>query len=219
MRVAERGFSALLIPFIITVLFLVGAVVFGGWAYSKMVDYRDNVNAKINTAVAAAKDAEGKAKDAQFAEEEKRPLRTYTGPAAYGSIKIQYPKTWSAYIADDSNGSPFVNGYFYPDHVPDIQSRSSAFALRVQIVDQSYSVVLSGVEGFVQQGKTKVTPYAAAKVPSIVGSRIDGELPNQKNGSMIVLPLRNTTLELWTEAPSFQNDFDTIILPNFSFSP
>jgi hypothetical protein len=216
---ADRGFSILIIPLVVAVLFLIGAAAFGAWAYSKMQDYKNNVNSKVSAAVTIAKQQESTAKDAEFVQKEKLPLRTYTGPSAYGSVTIKYPKTWSVYVADDRNSSPFVDGYFFPSVVPDTQSPNSAFAVRIQVVQESYSSVLSTLADYVKQNKTQVTPYKSPNVPGVVGARVDGQLSGLKNGSMIVLPLRNMTLELWTEAPQFQDDFNKNILPNFTFSP
>lgn len=215
----QRGFSALVVPFSLAVIFLITAVIFGGWAYAKMLDYKNNVNAKISTAVATAKQQEDTAKDAAFAEQEKQPLKAYVGPTAYGSLTINYPKTWSGYVVDTRNSSPFIDGYFYPNVVPDTQSQNSSFALRVQMVQDSYSTVLNSLSTYVQSGKAKVTPYAAPKVPSVVGARVDGNLNGSKTGTMIILPVRNMTLKIWTEAPQFQNDFSNYILPNFTFAP
>jgi len=57
------------------------------------------------------------------------------------------------------------------------------------------------------------------KVPGVIGVKVTGALGNGKSGTMVVIPLRNMTLKLWTEAPSFQQDFNTNILPNLSFAP
>lgn len=215
----ERGFSVLIIPLILSVLLLIGTGIFGGWAYSKMLDYKNNVDAKIVAAVQVAKQQEDAAKDAAFAQVEKNPLKIYTGPEAYGSVTIDYPKTWSAYVSDTSNASPYVDGYFNPNVVPNAQAQSSAFALRVQVVQESYSSVLATETSYVQSGKATVMAYHAPKVPNIVGARIDGKLSDLKSGSMIILPLRNMTLKIWTETPATQGDFNNIILPNFTFAP
>jgi hypothetical protein len=53
----------------------------------------------------------------------------------------------------------------------------------------------------------------------VVGSRIDGEISQKKQGAMIVMPMRDKTLRLWTESRDYVADFDNIILPGFSFSP
>ncbi len=52
-------------------------------------------------------------KDNEFIVREKQPLQTYTGPSAFGSISVKYPKTWSAYV-DETNSSTPVDGYFHP---------------------------------------------------------------------------------------------------------
>lgn len=216
---SQRGFSVLIIPLCVIVIFLIAAVIFGGWAYGKMQDYKNNVDAKVQAAVATAKQQEDTAKDAEFDQQYKLPLASYTGPSAYGSIVLKYPKTWSAYVVDDRGGSPYIDGYFYPHILPDLQSATSAFALRLQVVQDSYSSVLDNLANSVQSGVTKVAPYKVPKVPSVIGVKVTGTLGNGKTGTMVIIPLRNTTLELWTEAPSFQQDFDTNILPNFTFAP
>src|SRR4051794_28439176 len=100
MKSEAGAINALLLPLLVALLLLVGVAVFGVWAFGSRQDYKDNVDAKIATAVASAKVDEDKVKDAQFAEESKNPLKTYTGPAAYGSVTINYPKTWSGYVRD-----------------------------------------------------------------------------------------------------------------------
>jgi hypothetical protein len=215
----EGGFSALITPLVISVLLAIGAAVFGFWAYGKMLDYKNNTDAKVATAVQAAKQQEDTVKDAAFAEAQKNPLSKYTGPGTYGSVSVSYPRTWSAYVADDSVGSPYVDGYFNPSVVPDIRGQNSAFALRIQVVQQSYSTTLTSLTSFVQSGTAKVSPYHLPKVPNVIGVRVDGKLDTLRSGSMVILPLRNMTLKIWTETPSTQSDFNNIILPNFTFAP
>lgn len=221
MRTSDKsGFTLLIVPFIISLLLLIGAVVFGASTYGKMLDYKNNVNAKINTAVTAAKQQEVNTKDAQFAQAEKYPLKTYNSSATYSSVSVKYPNTWSAYVIDDTNASPYVSGYFYPNTVPDTQSPTVDFALRMQVLQDSYGSVLNGVKEDVQQGLTTVSPYKAPNVPGVVGSEIIGQLPSiSRTGTMVVLPLRTLTLELWTEGSQFETDFSNIVLPNFTFSP
>jgi hypothetical protein len=112
-----------------------------------------------------------------------------------------------------------VDGYFQPDFVPSINSQTAAFALRLQVVQQTYDQALMQFSSLAKQGKVTVTPFKAAKVPSVVGVRIDGQIFPSKKGSMILLPLRDKTFKLWTESDSFTPDFNNNILPNFSFSP
>lgn len=216
---SQQGISVLAVPLALSVLFLIGAIAFGAWAYMHMQDYKNNVDAKVSTAVTQAKQQEDQAQQALYAQKEKSPYRTYKGPSAYGSILVTYPKTWSAYVVDDQNSSPYVNGYFYPNTVPDTQGQNAVFALRIQVVQDTYSGVLGQAQNLVQNKQATVEPYSLPKVSSVVGARVSGELPNQRTGTMVILPLRNMTLEVWTESADFQDDFQNIILPNLTFAP
>lgn len=215
----ERGSTGLGALLALTALLLVGAAAFGVWAFLGYQDYKNNFDTKLASQVAIARQQEDQAKDAAFAEAAKSPLSTYNGPSIYGSVTIQYPKTWSGYVADSDNSSPFVNGYFYPGVVPDVTQTSSVFALRVEVVDSSYSSELNNYTSYVQQGTAKVSPYAAPKVPNITGVIITGQLANGKTGELVMIPLRNMTLKIWTESSRFTGDFTNYILPNFTFKP
>jgi hypothetical protein len=221
MRVRNQtgAINILLIPVVLLSLFFIGAVSFGIWAYQSRQDYKTNTDQKVDAAVVVAKQQESTVKDKEFAEKEKSPLKGYTGPSAYGSVSIQYPKTWSAYVSDDTNSDPYVNGYFSPGVVPNVTNEKAVFALRVQVVQQSYSDVLTEFQSTVDEGKATVSPYKLPKVPSVVGSRVEGQVEENKTGSMILLPMRDKTLKIWTNASQFRGDLDTYILPNITFSP
>lgn len=216
------GISGVAVSLIFCVLLLLGALGFGLWAFMGRADYKNNVDEKISAAVTVAKTEEATKKDKEFLEKEKEPLRIYTGPQAYGSITMSYPKTWSGSVDDSSgSGQTLVDGYFHPHIVPGVNNQSSTFALRFQVVSQSYSQVLESLKTLQQnkQKPTQVTPYALPKLPNVVGVMVKGALPKEKTGVMVVLPLRSQTLQIWTEGDSYQGDFNNIILPNFTFSP
>jgi len=197
--------------------FLVIVLVFGIWAFAGRQDYKNNTDAKITAAVAVAKQQEDTSKDAQFAQESKNPLRTYNGPQAYGSLVIKYPNTWSGYVDSNGSGSAPLDGYFYPGIVPAIGADSSVFALRVQVLPQSYSQAVQAATSGTGQ---VVSAYALPQVPKTVGVKVTGTLPDSsKTGTLVILPLRDQALEIWTEGTQFTDDFNNSILPNFSFSP
>jgi hypothetical protein len=211
--------NVLVIPLILVILLLIGAAGFAFWAYGERTDYKDNVDVKIADAVAIAQQKVSTQKDKEFAQKEKYPYHTYTGPSAYGSLVVKYPKTWSAYIATQNNGATPISGYFFPNQVPTITDQNNSFALRVAVVQQPYSAILQQIQIYVQQKKTTAHVYRSPNVPNVIGTRFDGQIGAQKQGSMVVMPYRDKTLELWAEDASFKADFDNIILKNFSFSP
>ena len=203
----------------VTVVLLIGAISFGAWAFSGRQDYKNNTDQKIANAVTIAKQKEDSAKDVVFAETQKNPLRTYEGPEAYGSIKLQYPKTWSGYVDSTGGATALVDGYFYPGEVPSTSNQSSVFALRVQVINLPYSQALSNLSSAQQNGKVTVEAYALPKVPKAIGVKASGTFPNGKAGEEVLLPLRSETLQLSTDGTLFTSDFEKNILPNFTFSP
>ena len=221
MKSSQRGeINLLLIPLILVTLALFGAAYFGYWAYQGKQDYKNNVDQKIAAATQVSNQQLTAKLNAQFAQEEKNPLKTYTGPGSFGSMQFKYPKTWSAYINVDSSSDTPIDGYFYPDVVPntgaDGSTSSTNFALRVQVLQQTYSDTL---QNYQSQGQVAISPYRMPKVPSVIGVMITGQIQPTKTGTLIVLPLRTMTLEVWTESSQFQQDLTNIILPNFTFTP
>jgi hypothetical protein len=218
-RLDQQGSSTgWLIAFIISTFLFVGVAIFGFWAFSERNDYKNNTDAKVVAAVEEAQQQTSAAKTKEFEEKEKNPYRTYVGPGAYGSISISYPKTWSAYVDETSTGASIIDGYYNPATVPAIQSKAN-FALRVQVITQSYTQIVTTLSQQLKNGKFKMVPYRADKVPSVTGVRVDGEVSPGKQGSLIILPVRDKTLKIWSEAPEFVKDLDAIVLPNLTFVP
>jgi hypothetical protein len=215
------GISGLAISEVLTVLLLLGAIGFGFWAYGSRQDYKDNVDAKVNTAVNAAVKTNSAQKEKEFAEAEKNPLKTYNGPEAAGSLAVQFPKTWSGYVASStSNGGNNLDVYFAPGVVPPVGDQNSIFALHVQVVSQSYANTLQSYNGQQQSGQATISAYALPKVPKAVGVKVTGQVSSQQTqATIIALPLRSQTLLIETDGTQFLNDFNNYILPNFSFLP
>lgn len=215
---SERGSVAIIAAFVILGLCLAGVSGFGFWAYAGRQDYKNNVDQKIATAVADNTEKVKLEDAAAFAEEAKNPYKTYAGPSQYGSVNIVYPKSWSAYV-DTLQGNTPLNFYAHPDVVPTIVGETSSFAFRAQVVAQSYDAVLRQYEPFVKQNKLAAQPYVLPKTASVTGSRLDGQLTQNKRGAMVIIPMRDKTLKIWTESDTYLKDFNEIILPNLSFTP
>lgn len=206
------------IPIVVLTLSLIALAVVTLQVFKQKEDYKLNSDQKVSAAVEAAKQETEKIKEAEFLEREKSPNKVYKGPAAFGSLSITYPKSWAAAVDETGASSAPVNGYFHPNFVPGVGS-GTAFALRIQVVEQAYDQVLRQYASKAKQGKVRVSAYKAPKVPAILGSRIDGEIDKGLDGSVILLPLRDKTIKLSAESQSFMKDFNNIVLANFVFVP
>jgi hypothetical protein len=220
---AQAGaISGLTVSLVLTVLLLLGAIGFGYWAYSSRQDYKDNSDAKAAAAVKDAVAKEDAKKEKQFAEDYKKPLKTYNGPEALGSIIVKYPKTWSGYVDTmNDSGDATLDAYFNPGVVPSINSENSTFALRVKLINQPYHDSVAELKGQNSSTDQTVTfsAYTLPKLPKVVGIKAVGAIADGKDGTVIVLPLRSQTVEIQTDGTKYLHDFNKYIIPNFKFSP
>lgn len=215
----REAINVLLIPLILVTVFFMAAAGFGVWAFTSRTTYKEDSDKLSAAAAAEAREEQETADAAKFEEAAKKPYDSYIGPAAFGNITVNYPKTWSAYVVENERGSAPVSGYFQPKTVPSVTDPDYNFALRVELVGTAYQTALDQFKSQIEAGKASIQPFTLPKVPSVVGSRIEGQITNRKQGTMIVMPLRNMTLKVWTESNDFKGDLDTHVLPNLTFVP
>lgn len=210
--------NGLLIPLIISIVLLLGISGFAIWAFMERGTYKDKSDAIVAKEVELAKQETASEKDKEFVEKEKEPFKEYKGPSQFGSLHLSYPKTWSAFITEDGSSNQSIDGYMHPNYVPGLKSGTD-FALRFQVVDRSYDTEMKKFESKVKQGKVTVSPYRAKNVPDVLGSRVVGEINKGQNDTMVLFPLRDKTLIVWTESNQFLKDFDDNVLSALIFVP
>lgn len=205
--------NVLLVPLVVAVLSFFATLGFAYWAYSERNDYKDNSDQKAAAAVEVASQKVASEKDNEFLEREKNPLVDYAGPAQYGSIKVKYPKTWSALITEENTPTYIFNPKYVYGGVDTKQ------ALKITVESQEYNSVIGQFDGQLDQGELTAKAYSLPKVPGVVGIRFDGQIEPGKSASLIILPLRDKTIKIVSESPEYFKDFNNIILPNLVFSP
>lgn len=212
---SEQGaINILLIPLIASIILLLGAMGFGVWAYASRDDYKNNSDQKSAAAVAVAKEETKSSLENEFLEREKYELKTYQGLPALGSIKFEYPKTWSVYEALTSNS---ISLTMHPNRIP--SSPETAYALRVEVVSTNYDKVVDAFSSSVKKGTVRAAAYHMPEMPENLGTRFEGEVEKGKFGVFVAVPLRDKTIKVWTESDQYIKDLDEIILKTFAFNP
>ncbi len=208
----------MIITLVLFVLLFFGASGFGIWAFMERGKFKNDTDKIVAKEVALTEKRVSTAKDAEFVEAEKRPTKGYKGPATFGSVELEYPKTWAAFITESDKTSTPIDGYLHPDYVPGVKSGTS-FALRIELEQKSYDNELKNLDSKVRSGKISVTPFRADKVPHILGARIQGEINQGQKNLMVMFPIRDKTLKISTQSEIFFKDFDAIILKTLTFAP
>lgn len=207
-----------IIAVVVLSLLLIGVGGFAFWAFQERSKYKNDTDKIVAKEVALTEQRVASEKDKQFLEDEKRPTKPYTGPATFGSVQIEYPKTWSAFITESGQGGTPIDGFLHPNFVPGTQS-GTQFALRLEVVQRTYDDVLKQFDSKVRQGKVSVSPFRAENVPDVLGARVEGEINQGQKNLMVLFPIRDKTLKISTESESFFKDFNEIILKSLKFVP
>lgn len=210
----KGGVDPLLLPFVVVMILALGLGVFSVWAYSSYNDQKSNVDAIVAVEVVKAEEAQEEVLRAEFAEEAKNPNKSYTSPSALGSVKIVYPKSWSAYVQAQETGTVKLEGYFHPNYVPSTDS-DVLYATRVSLSRSDYTKELASYQKAVDNGEITAK---AITVSGTKGTRLDGLIEKEVNGAVVLLPLREKTLIISTESTDYLADFNKII-SNLTFSP
>lgn len=201
---------------------MVGALAFAGWAYMGRQEYKNEADEKIAAAVKTAENRQKLQLEKTFAEQQKSPHRTFRGSPTYGSVSFNYPRTWNVYVDEGQNGSQPLKALLHPEYVP-AQKQDTAYALRVEMLSQPYEQVIVQYQGQVSQGRVQASAFVPPKLanqPNVTpGSRFDGQVNNNRRGSLIVIKVRDKTLIVATDGVDFLNDFNQVVLPTLSFVP
>lgn len=209
-KLNNRGLiNPLLIPLILSALVMIGFGISTYVYYTNFVDQRDNVDKKIDTAVSTAEIQQREKLNKEFFEREKIPSKTYTTPSIYGSVKLTFPKTWSRYVEDTGSQIDF---YGHPDYVP---SKGVNYALRLSVSAKKFASEVKRYDPGVKKGELKAVSIT---VSGVTGTRLDGLLEKDQEGTMALFPLRDKTLKVWTENKDYRPDFEEI-LKQLSFVP
>ena len=212
MKHNHNGNVSSVVLLVVAALLLVLVSIFAVIQTSNVSKYKNNTNQLIASAVVQAKSAQQTLDNTSYQKLLQSPFVAYSGPASYGSISFSYPKNWSSYINNASDG---IDGFFYPGSLPSVDDASASnYSLRIKVANSSYSDTLNGYSS----SDLSVVPYSLPKVQGDIGVQIKGTLNNGKTGTLIILPLRTQTLQIWTEGGGFTNEFNQI-LSSLTFIP
>lgn len=205
----RSGDSSLLriIIIILLALLLIGALLLAYYFYVEYNAARSDVDAQIEAAVLDANKALEDELQAKFAEEEKNPYRTFTGPSDYGSLSFKYPKTWSVYIEKDASRSGDFQAYLHPEEIHPL-SNESINALSVNIVTESYEDATNRYSGKLKNGELT---SSVIKINGEDATRYDGVVDRDKTGSVVLIKIRDKVATLQTDAEIYREDFDKIL--------
>lgn len=210
--VAKKDISGLIKLIAIIVLSLISVTFIGLfiWMSLQYDTARTDVDGQIAVAVADAKDEQATKMEAEFLEREKYPYKTFSGPADYGELTFEYPRTWSVYIADSATTGGDFNAYFNPIEVNTV-SEDTINALRVSILNDSFDDTIQKYQKDMDKKDSNLT-VESVTFNGITGNRYTGTIPGTElSGFIVIFKIRDKTAILQTDSVLFKEDFDKLL--------
>ena len=206
-RKPSKKWLIIAIVFIATTVIALGLA---GYALYNYLDQKNNVDAKVSTAVNDATKVLADKDAADFLQKEKQPNRGFSGPEDYGGLSFDYPKTWSVYVDKDTSQGSTYAAYFNPVSVPPVSaSETTQYALRVTIEQKAVEDVIASYNNLVKKGGG--LQASAVKIDGTDGTRLDGNFTKDIRGSAVIFKIRDKTVTIRTDADTFAPDFNALI--------
>ena len=190
------------------------ALVLGILFAMKLKDYNElssDIEGKIELATAEALDENTAKLEKEFAEREKSPNRSFTGPEDYGSLSFDYPKTWGIYVSSDAaKGGDYV-AYFNPVQIDPLSDKSSVYALRLTITNTSFEKMVAKYQSHLSAKNSNLTMNAVT-INGTVANRYTGTIPGTSfNGYIVIIKIRDKSAILQTDSYLFEADYNKLL--------
>lgn len=183
------------------------------WMFVQYDEARTDVDGQIADAVVEAVDNNTTKLEKEFAEREKEPLRTFAGPADYGEVTFEYPKTWSVYVPmDAANGGDF-EAYFNPVEVK-VVGNETIDSLRFSIKNAAFDDIVAGYQRELEgdQPSLRLESVTIGQNNNINANKYIGKIPGTEfNGFIVIFKVRDKTVVLQTDSVLFERDFNTLL--------
>lgn len=208
-----------LIKTIVIVILALIAVTFIGlfiWMYMQYNDVQSNYDYNMSKAVAKARDEQYEQDKVNYDKDKKFPLQTFSGPADYGQLTFQYPKTWSVYVESDAASGGDFKAYFNPVQVNTV-SKDTINALRVSILNDSYEDTVAKYQKEVDRKDSQLSVQSVtignkAKGMEITANRYTGTIPRTDlSGYIVIFKIRDKTVIMQTDSVLFEKDFNDLL--------
>ena len=211
----KRDMSGLFKTIAIVCLSLVSVTFIGLFVWMNMQynETKSDVDSKISAKVNEAVDDNTMKLELEFAEREKYPFSTFTGPEDYGALSFQYPKTWSVYVAADALQGGDYQAYFNPIEVPPV-SNNNINALRVSVLNSSYDEVVATYQRYMERQEYNLTVESVTigADNNIVANRYTGTIPESiLSGYIVIFKIRDKTAVVQTDSVVFEADYNTLL--------
>jgi len=174
---------------------------------SKAASVQKSTDQQKTAAAAKARDEQKQLDDVEFTKINESPFRAYTAPEQFGSFVINFPKNWSSYVKQQTQGAQ-VTLALNPDFVRNTNGADDVTAVRVILLlntqDQYLSQYKSNIKaGIIKQTSTKVSGQPAFD--------LTGKFSGRKTIHEVIVPIRDKVLIFSNESSQYSSEFNAVL--------
>jgi hypothetical protein len=198
-----------------TIIFGLVALVFSITSIFSVLDSQNSkhiLNSAKQTSYKAGQDAQHQQdiKDQQAAAES--PFRSYKAGKDFGNFEIKFPKNWNATVTENVAATNQVNLVLHPEIVKalgDPSQPGNNYAFRALLIKQGSDSLQKTLDDRV---KAKKMTSKSVTVSGIAAKWYEGAWDDRHTGVMVLVPVRDKTIELITDySKDYINEFNTIL--------
>lgn len=202
------GKSPILI--ILIVLFAIGTIVFGLLTVTfagKVTKVTKAANAQQAVIEANARESQKKIDDEANITANESPYRVYTAPQKYGSFSVNFPKNWTSYVDEETNGTQ-VTLILNPDFIRRNEGIDAHVAMKVKFINQNKDDFMAPLLSATKAGQLKQIEIKVSQQPAydFTGTFREPALIHQ-----VVVPIRDKVLVFSSEDAQYANEFTQIL--------
>ena len=176
------------------------------WAFTQYLDHKNNVDGKVAAAVTEAEKNKAAELEAGFQAERDRLFNKYTTDPGLANVTLEYPRDWSFYLEQEASSREQINAIFHPTVVA--SGNPGTYGMRMQLVQRLYSEVTDDYRKGVEDGTILASPVRNG---SVEGLRYEGQIDRDHNGAVVVFPVRDKTLLIFTDSKEYIGVFNEAV--------
>ena len=215
----ESGAAGRTIALVVACLTAAVAIIVMVSIFVKWQSLIDNHETDMAIAVEAGKLQQQHDDTLRYAELDKQPWQEFKAvPDSYGALQFKYPKTWSAYVANDGSNGRGFDAYFRPSEVLPTSDALSRYAVRLNIKVEQYESVVSKYTELAAKLKEGENPKELTSVGRLEkyngdSMRFDGVLTEDGSisGSVVLVKINNSTAIIQCDSEAYMDDFNALL--------
>lgn len=200
---------------ILFVILSVATLIFAGlflWSFGRAQDATAILNKATAQADQNATEKQKKADSTAALAALEIPYRSYQAPVSFGSFTVNFPKSWSARVAESASSTNQVNLSVNPDFIRYKDDLPQPVAVRIRLIQQNSNLFLASFAEAIKAGSLKKSNITVSGQNAIaLTGHFHDEAIAPDFVRMVAVPVRDKVIVFSCENGLYTSQFDVVL--------